>query len=831
MKQEAIYTFSLSDKTSKLDPFLLGNKGRNLCDLKRMNIQVPQGFVITTDSWREFTLTDKITAQISKSISNSLTLLEDETDKKFGDRKKPLIISTRSSSRYSMPGILDTILNIGINDENVKDLADLVGEYTAYDSYRRLIQMFGTSISDVAPHKFGEVLEKKKKTGNKRALSIAEIKEVIQDFKAILRKVTGMDFPQNPGIQLEIAIKSIFQSWNKHGAVTYRRYNAIPNDIGTAVIIQQMVFGNASRSGSGVYFTRDPNTGSSEPLVEYLDKIQGEDIVGGLHDAEKSSEIPSGKLSSELSEIGSKLERHYQKPQDIEFTIEKGQLWILQTRELRMTGQAALSVAADMLDEEILTENEAVRLIKDSHVKQITQSQIFPIPDLEPFLEGIPASPGASSGNLTLSTEAEKLKNGIFIANHIDPNDLETIYKSNGIITTLGGAASHMAIIMRAAGKPGIVGASDISIDMKKRKITNREGKVVKEGAPITLDGSLGMAFNGNLQITKTPNLNPRAKKLLAFRKKILGNSPWAVAAYKAPKLYRRSMFLKKIQNIIKASKWKSPKSKTMEVLNILFDENTIIRNYLVSPDNTKEMRRLLERSISRGYDPSPRTTHYPEKLFSSPWASGPHKISEIDDFIYGDFPGKYKGFKEWKKDKNLEAVVICEEFPGKVDERNKREHFVFTVSTHLSSPPKVLVSINRYVFHLRSFERAKKGDIILIEASINQDSADYLGAIYVISKGEKYEYTDFVNNIELQKADPDLITIVRQIKRKVFNEWWKPPIALPHMLSALDDAMGLSALEGQGRITNGKIVWCKIYGAKGYEEKEKVRNFRNGER
>ncbi|MDD3648454.1 MAG: PEP/pyruvate-binding domain-containing protein [Candidatus Dojkabacteria bacterium] len=441
MKQELSYTLSLSDKSSKLDPFLLGNKGRNLCDLKRMNIQVPPGFIITTQSWKQFKKDKKISKEVNKSIFSHLNLLEKETGRTFGDTKNPLVVSTRSSSRYSMPGILDTILNVGINEEIVESLAKEVGEFTAYDSYRRLIQMFGTSISDIAPHVFGEIVNDKQAD---HKLSIKEIKKLIDEFKRLFKDTTGGDFPQDPFVQLQTAIEAIFNSWDKRGARMYRKYNAIPEDIGTAAVVEQMVFGNATKSGSGVYFTRNPNDGSQKPFTEYLDEIQGEDIVGGTHSARKSSNLGSKKLTDELKSIGQKLEKHYQKPQDIEFTVEHDHLWVLQTRELRMTGMAALNVASDMLREGILTENEAVRLIKDHHVKQVTQAQISSDINYTPFAEGIPASPGAANGKISLSNKSENLKDSIYITNHIDPNDLETIYKSNGIITTLGGAASHI---------------------------------------------------------------------------------------------------------------------------------------------------------------------------------------------------------------------------------------------------------------------------------------------------------------------------------------------------------------------------------------------------
>ncbi len=807
--------YSLSDRKFKLDPFILGNKGKNLCDITRMNIPVPPGFILTTDVWKSLKEEKFLSEDIKLLVEKFILKIEKQTLKKFGNSKSPLFLSARSSSRYSMPGILDTVLDIGINDKIVKSLEQKIGKRAAYDSYRRLIQMYASVVYDIPVENFLNILDKSSNDNEER---------IVEKFKKKFKEETGEEFPQDVRNQLFESIRAIFLSWDSKGAKSYRNYNAISEDVGTAVIVQQMVFGNAKDSGSGVYFTRSPNSGDRSAVIEYIEKVQGEDVVGGFGRCVNASQ--DFDFKKQLTKIGRKLERHYQKPQDIEFTIENGKLWILQTRGLKYTGAAALKIASDMLEEKIVTESEASRLIQSEQISQVTQNTIDPNFTQKPFSTGIPASPGTESGILSFDQGTGKsLDDAIFFANHIDPNDLNTIYKSKGIVTTLGGAASHMAIIMRAAAKAGVVGASSIEIDSKAKLIRNDLGEIIKEGEAVSIDGSTGNIFKGKVPIQRARVLDEELREIIKIRHKYLGTSPWSAAVYKVDRKYQRRTFYKKIRKLLDESKWKSPKTRTIEILNTLFPPNEILAGVICSPEDVDKIRKAMISVIESGNINLPRTCHYPEKLSNAPWAYGPDKKSDVDKFLTGDFPGKYGGFREWVKDKTLEAVIVSNEPKGKLVPKYEKEHFVFTVSVLESSPVKILVSINPCTYHLRSFERVRKADVIMAEGVVNAESPNGIGVIRLHINGRVISYGDFEKKPGKFFDSKYKIRMIRGVVDKVFNVWWKPPIALPHMMSALDDAMGLSVLEGQGRVRNGKLIWCKVYGAKGYEEKEKVKN------
>ncbi|MBN1373841.1 hypothetical protein JW962_00705 [Candidatus Dojkabacteria bacterium] len=827
--------FLLSNRIFKIDSTLLGNKATKICDMMRMNLPVPKAFVITTKVWKEFEKEKSLSPKIQKEIIATLKQLEKETQKTFGSTENPLIVSVRSGSVYSMPGMMDTILDVGICDKNIETLKDSIGEQTALDSYRRLIQMFGNTVLGINPDLFEEIILKV--ANRKDKLKSPELSQIILEFKTLVKKHTGSEFPEDPVKQLMLAIAGVFNSWSKPGAKSFRKFSGIPDNIGTSVTIQKMVFGNRPNSGTGVLFTRNPRTGSTAPYIEYLENAQGEDVVSGMQNP-VSIKIPDTDAFKKLLEFGEKLEKHYQRPQDIEFTIEENKLWILQTRTLKLSSDAAFKIASDMIDEGLITENEAVRLVKHEHINKVLSTSIADKSKNIFIAKGIPASTGAACGHLALSPKTVKRYSlqrlpSILVMDHIDPNDVETLIQTNGVITTKGGAASHMAIIMRATAKPGIVGTSDIKVGKKEIFINNIK---IKEGDLLTIDGTTGEIFNASLKIKKAKSLTPTERRILKIKTDILGTSPWSAACYKTSKKYQRRSIAEKIKGYLKSPKWKSKKAQIIELQNQIMPSSEIIPSTLFKPTEINDIRNEMISVLRQGYWLAPRTCHFPEKLANSPWAMGPNKPKDIERFLTGKYEGKYEGLTEWIKDKTLEAIVLGKEPPEKSPDF-ANEHFVFTVSFHEASPPEVVVSINTNTLHLRSFEQTTKEQIIMLKGQIYQDSPAYLGNISLIIDQKhlksqiknKPEIVRMINNQMIAPSEYNryikntILTIVDGVRAKVFGQWWNPPFTLPHMMSALDDALGLNVLEGQGRVKAGKIDWIKVYGTKGGEEKERV--------
>jgi phosphohistidine swiveling domain-containing protein len=736
--------------------------------------------------------------------------------------------------------------------------------------------MFGMTVFGIGVGFFEDIINEvktKADIANDADLALDELDKIIGGFEQLIISQTGREFPDDPYQQLRLAIEGVFNSWEKEGARSYRKFSGIPDSAGTAVVIQRMVFGNMMNSGTGVLFTRNPRTGSSKPYIEFLACAQGEDVVGGLRSpvkVNKLAKIIGDQLYEKLIKYGRKLEKHYQQPQDIEFTIEDGKLWILQTRGLKLGSNAAFKVTSDMIDEGIITENEAVRLIRHEHISQVTSNTIRSSENQKAlFAEGIPASVGAAKGHIALSPQQarENSKKGldtILVTNHIDPNDVDTLLKNNGVVTALGGAASHMAIIMRAANVPGIVGASDIKIDFKNKIVVNEAGDELAEGDMITINGSSGKIFKGEFEIEKARPLNEAESRILDIKEDILGESPWSSACYKVSRRFQRRSQLKLIRKTLDTSRWKSRKSQIIELISKTLPPQATMQPILFDPGNTSAIREEMEKVLDEGFLNAPRSTHYPEKLSKTPWAFGPNNKEDIDEFLFGDYGGKYGGLRKWKEDKTLEAVVVSRE-PQEKHPDFAKEHFVFTVSFLEANPPKVIISINMNTLHLRSFERADKNQVVMLEGVVNQDSPNYLGknnlkvsAGHILDEAAK-QIIDGSEDFGLLRESikdsnattstvaqflaeqitkgriqplfykklikPDVIAVIQAVKEKVFKDWWNPPIALPHLMSALDDELGLNVLEGQGRLKNSEVTWIKVYGTKGGEEKIRVEN------
>ncbi|MGQ4893237.1 MAG: pyruvate, phosphate dikinase [Candidatus Njordarchaeia archaeon] len=524
------FVYDFEEGSAKMR-MLLGGKGAGLAEMTRLGIPVPPGFTITTEACIEFyRLGKKMPDGLREEVENHLKKLEEKTGKKLGDPNNPLLVSVRSGAPVSMPGMMDTILNVGLNDEAVKGLAKLTNnERFAYDSYRRLIQMFGSIVMGIPKEKFDEAFEEvKKEYGAKTDAEIpAEgMKKIVEKFKEVYKRETGEDFPQDPKEQLWRAIMAVFESWNNPRAIKYREIHKIPDDWGTAVNVVMMVFGNMGwDSATGVAFTRDPSTGEKRFYGEYLPNAQGEDVVAGIRTPkpieELKNELP--EVYKQLVEVARKLEQHYKDMQDIEFTVERGKLWLLQTRTGKRTAKAAIKIAVDMAKEGIITKDEAIMRIKPEILEGILHRQVDPKAreNNTPIAKGLAASPGAAVGEVVFSSEeAERLvkennKKVILVRPETTPDDIGGMNAAEGILTARGGMTSHAAVVARAMGKPAVVGAEMIKIDLEK-EIFTVNNVTVKKGDIITVDGTTGEVYLGALP-TIAPGLTDEAKELLSW--------------------------------------------------------------------------------------------------------------------------------------------------------------------------------------------------------------------------------------------------------------------------------------------------------------------------
>ena len=535
------YIFNFKSKVSnkiKFSKNILGGKGANLSEMGRMGLPVPPGFTISTEVCELFyknkrKINHKILGEIDKELKN----IEKDTGKKFGDLNNPLLVSVRSGARVSMPGMMDTILNLGLNDETVHALANRTSNMRfAKDSYRRFIQMYSNVVLGVENYNFEELIENYKLT--KGVLLDTELDEndwdgLIKDFKNIVKKKTNQEFPQNVREQLFGAISAVFLSWESHRAKVYRKLNQIPSEWGTAVNVQSMVFGNMGNDcATGVVFTRNPSNGNHQIYGEYLINAQGEDVVAGTrtpqHITKKAriasnESLPSMEESmpivyKELKKILHKLEKHYKDMQDVEFTVENKKLWMLQTRSGKRTAKSAVKIAVDMVKENLISKKEAVLRVEPNSLDTLLHPTLDEKSNIEIIAKGLPASPGAASGKVVFtSDDAERLnasmQNTILVRVETSPEDIHGMHAAKGILTARGGMTSHAAVVARGMGRPCVSGSSEIEIDYEKKlfKVQDRE---IKEGDLITIDGSTGRIILGEVKTVK-PEISGEFSKLM----------------------------------------------------------------------------------------------------------------------------------------------------------------------------------------------------------------------------------------------------------------------------------------------------------------------------
>ena len=508
-----VYDFSEGDKSMK---DLLGGKGANLAEMTKLGLPVPPGFTITTEACRAYLKESAVPESLATEVTRALRGVEDQMGRHLGDPADPLLVSVRSGAKFSMPGMMETVLNIGLNDESVLGLAAVSGnERFAWDSYRRLIQMFGKTVLDIDGDLFSDALDDLKAERGVKGdteLTAEDLKGLVDTFKGIVKEQTGNDFPQDPRTQMDMGIEAVFRSWNTERARIYRRRERIPHDLGTAVNICTMVFGNmGENSGTGVCFTRDPSSGHSGVYGDYLENAQGEDVVAGIRNTLALSDLEriNKPVYDELRAIMRKLETHYRDMCDIEFTVERGKLWMLQTRVGKRTAAAAFRIATQLLGEKLITRDEALGRVTGDQLTQLMFPQFDAKAEKELIARGMAASPGAAVGKIAfnnaqaIEAAGEGIKT-VLVRRETNPDDLPGMVAAEGVLTARGGKTSHAAVVARGMGKTCVCGAESLVIDAAAGTVTIGD-LVLTADDTIAIDGQTGEIFRGEVPVTDSP--------------------------------------------------------------------------------------------------------------------------------------------------------------------------------------------------------------------------------------------------------------------------------------------------------------------------------------
>jgi pyruvate,orthophosphate dikinase len=533
-----VYDFTEGNKDMK---DLLGGKGANLAEMTNLGLPVPPGFIVSTDACRHYLAEGDVPAGLDDEITAHLASLEAAMGRKLGDGADPLLVSVRSGAKFSMPGMMETVLNIGLSDESVHGLAKQAGsERFAWDSYRRLIQMFGKTVLGLEGELFEHAIDTAKSakgTRNDLDLDAGDLSQLVDTFKGIVAEHSGRDFPQDPREQLDLAIRAVFNSWNADRAILYRRQERIPAELGTAVNVVAMVFGNLGMdSGTGVAFTRDPGSGQQGVYGDYLQNAQGEDVVAGIRNTVPLQDLEAldGKSYAQLMDIMQTLENHYRDLCDIEFTIERGKLWMLQTRVGKRTAGAAFRIAIQLVDQGLIDLDEAVSRVTGDQLAQLMFPRFDASTDVKQITKGISASPGAAVGKVVFDSaraveQAAAGEDVILVRRETNPDDLHGMIAAQGILTSRGGKTSHAAVVARGMGKTCVCGADELEVSIAGKRFTAPGGVTVQEGDVISIDGTSGKVYLGEVPVVASPvveyfegSLDPSADELVGAVHRIM---------------------------------------------------------------------------------------------------------------------------------------------------------------------------------------------------------------------------------------------------------------------------------------------------------------------
>lgn len=734
---------------------LLGSKGARLAEMYRLGLPVPSGFIITTEACKVYYRAHRQFPEgMWEQCLLALRELEEHAGKMLGNSQNPLLVSVRSGAKFSMPGMMDTVLNLGLNEDILQGLIQFTGSRRfAYDACRRLVQMFGKTVLGIDASRFESIFDQYKERQGitlDTDLEARDLEKIVAKFKTVVRQETRAEFPEDPHEQLRAVIRAVFESWYNRGAIEYRDLHGISHDLGTAVIVQNMVFGNMGLdSGSGVVFTRDPSTGENRLQGEYLLNSQGEDVVAGIRTPRPIQELARdlARAYEELVQVGKFLEHHYRDVQDIEFTIEQGRLWILQTRTARPTSWAAVKIAVDMVDEGLITRDEALSRVSLGELDQLRQVRFASGMREEALTEGrliakgIGASPGVAVGSVvfdadTAEQQGRKGKAVILVRPRTNPDDLHGMVYAQGVLTRRGGSSSHAALLARSLNKPCVVGCEILSINLEERSFTVGN-RVVREGDAISIDGRTGEIYLGSL-VTAGPEEFPRLRKLLAWLGKAHRRSVWTNAAYPRD-LEQTRDFLLEARAILTEMPWTTEKAKVIELLKLIPREYRILYEVVNAKDKDTLRERMFD-VLRQGYWNGPRTCHHPESLGKAPWQMAMTTEEEIEGFLNDpnfSGPSGLGGYLAWLQDPNLREIIVGYEPPRKGLEEYEEEHFVFAVSCH-SNPDQVLVEANLGTVKLRSLEEVTSEDLIHIVMLLSPDSPYHKGT-RVLSFGRRY--------------------------------------------------------------------------------------------
>jgi len=509
-----VYAFAEGSRDQK---DLLGGKGANLAEMTRLGLPVPPGFTISTHACRAYRQFGQLPDGLMEEVGDHISRLERTMERRLGDADDPLLVSVRSGAKYSMPGMMETVLNIGLNDRSVRGLARTSNdERFAWDCYRRLVQMFGRTVLDVPADRFEQTIDAvklRRDTTSDLDLTVEDLQHLVEAFTDTIQEHTGYSFPQDPADQLRLAVKAVFGSWDGERARLYRRQERIPDDLGTAVNVQAMVFGNlGTDSGTGVAFTRDPATGQPGVYGDYLPNAQGEDVVAGIRNTLPLSQLQEIDASAyrDLIQNMGVLERHYRDMCDIEFTVERGKLWMLQTRVGKRTPEAAFSIAVQLADEGLIDLDEALERVTGAQLARLMFPHFDPSELPHALSHGVGASPGAAVGRAVFDSKraAVRAVSGepvVLVRRETTPDDLGGMIAAQGVLTSRGGKTSHAAVVARGMGKPCVVGAESLNVDLSARRFTTPDGVVVSEGDLVSIDGSTGAVYSGDVPVVPSP--------------------------------------------------------------------------------------------------------------------------------------------------------------------------------------------------------------------------------------------------------------------------------------------------------------------------------------
>jgi len=856
MPKKWVYLFSEGDAQMR---DLLGGKGADLAEMVKLGLPVPPGFTITTEACNEYyRLGRRFPEGMWEEILMMLAKVEEQAGKDFGNDCNPLLVSVRSGAKISMPGIMDTIPNVGLNRETLKGLIYLTSDTRfAYDTYRRLLQTFGYVVFGMHESGFSQIRDYIKGAYNIQSdqeLSIGALSEIVSEYEELLRQKSGNVLPDDPYEQLRRSIHAVFASWFSKRAVSYRRRNHISDDLGTACTIQAMVFGNMGLdSGSGVLFTRDKKTGAKVLSGEYLGDAQGEDIVSGAQNPKKirqmQQEFP--KIYDQLLEIAGRLERHYHDAQDIEFTFETGNLWILQTRSAKPNISAAGKIAIDMMDEGLISEEEVLRRVSvsaavHSRVTRFTAKAKRAAFEEGRFLaRGLGAVPGVAKGVAIIDTEraieASIVGQAVILVRpETNPKDADGMRVVQGILTGRGGDTSHAALIAQSLSKPCVVGCEALKIDQEARNFIVGS-RAIHEGEIISVDGSTGEVFYGSVAIktSREPGWLPRYRSL--------ARSIWERAA----KLYGQGQedFDAKVKQIWLNSKCETEKARVVELLDSIPPQYRIVEIPIEASDSGELIVRMLD-VIRRGKWVGLRTCYIREQpLGLAPWHMAIRSDEDVASFFNDEgFRGyKYRGsrlgggYSSWIRNPDLREIIVlynppelglsAPEYPA-YDPTCEHKHFVLTVSEDAASDyrDRIVVNLKLRTDQLRSFETIDRKELIRIEMPLHPDVPFVLESCeYSFFGEEAMRYSEVIHE---GRIDPRTMRIARQVARTVFEEWWAPPFDLPRVMWALQKNFYLDTLEVQGRATkDGQLEYILVYELRGREEREKALGVRNSVR